>query len=99
MEKSHDILQHVGYVLNQKSCDLNQNSLFNKSNKIINHWGSFFDPMILSLIFNATHLWKAGVGHVNSKQCHVTLFALVWHVELGSFIFLTPYHHHEIHLC
>jgi Trp repressor protein len=25
----------------------------------------------------------------NNKQCHVTLFALVWHVELGSTIFLT----------
>jgi hypothetical protein len=25
----------------------------------------------------------------NNKQCHVTLFASVWHVELGSTIFLT----------
>jgi Trp repressor protein len=27
--------------------------------------------------------------HRNNKQCHVTLFASVWHVKLGSTIFLT----------
>ena len=29
----------------------------------------------------------------------MTLFVSIWHVELCSFISLTPYHHYEIHLC
>ena len=49
-------------------------------------------------LFNATCQYKAGVGCVCYKQCHVILFALVWHVELGSFIFLAAYHSHQIHV-
>ena len=50
-------------------------------------------------LFNATCQCKAGVGCVCYKQCHVILFALVWHVKLGSSIFLTAHHYHEIQVC
>ena len=35
----------------------------------------------------------------NNKQCHVTLFVLVWHVEIDPGCFLTSYHHHKTHFC
>ena len=33
------------------------------------------------------------------RKCHVTLFVLIWYVQIGSIIFLTLYHHHETHFC
>ena len=33
------------------------------------------------------------------KKCHVTLFVLIWYVQIGSIIFLTLYHYHETHFC
>src|SRR5882762_11110993 len=48
---SHDILDHVGYLPNEESCDSNQNSLLNKSNKIIDHWGSFLTLLRFTFSF------------------------------------------------
>src|SRR5882762_803235 len=67
LKMSHDILEHVDYLPNEKSCDSNKNSLLNKSNKIINHWDSFLThhlfqqyvriSFFFSLYFKICHLW------------------------------------------
>ena len=54
--------------------------------------------MNIFLNIDITFQSMAGLNCVTDKQCHVTLFAHIWHVEGPSLCFLTSYHYHEIYL-
>ena len=79
--------------------DSDQNWLSNKINKMVPHWGSFGSIyyLINCTSFSPQYLTQMECG--NSKQCHVTLFTSVWHVQLRHWCFLTFYHHYETHFC
>jgi hypothetical protein len=66
---------------------------------MVKHWGTFLTLSFLTCISGIMLQYKPETHCGSNKQCHVTLFIWIWHVEIGSHTILTSYHHHETHFC
>jgi Trp repressor protein len=55
---------------------------------MVTHWGSFL-TLLFSIILAFMIQCEMGKDHGKDKKCHVTLFVSIWHVGIGSTIFLT----------
>ena len=78
------------------SCDLDQNPLFDRANKIVTHWGSFLTLYYFHNIFfywPESSKYQVLIKSESDRQGYVTLFIQVWHTEITLIIFFPSYYY------